>query len=154
MSNLTIIWGISQHCSSRVAGPASITGGLTPSIRNAHVCLSRPRSTSPTPVNSDPLPPPLYPLQTPLFIFALPQTQTCKMHHLASSSSSPSFSPSLCHFSPFLRPLPTGSDAILQLLCAITGSRVGSPRRAGASPQKAQLESNRRGKKRKGRLGQ
>lgn len=41
----------------------SITGGLPLSIRNVHVCLSRPRSTSPTSVNSDPLHPPPIPFK-------------------------------------------------------------------------------------------
>lgn len=41
------------------------------------------------------------------------------------------YSSSLSLFSPFLWPLPTGSDAILRLLRAITGSRVGSPAKQG-----------------------
>lgn len=76
---------------------ANTTGGLAPSLRKARVCLRTPRSTSPTSATSDPPPLSASHVSPP----DLPLTQTCKMHHLLSTSSflllsvSPSLSLSL-----------------------------------------------------------
>lgn len=107
--------------------PANIIGGLTPSLRKARVCLCRPRSTSPTSATSDP--PLLSTSHASLPDLTLHlcsatesnmQNASSGINILISHSFCLSLSISLCHFSPFLWPLPTGSDAILQLLCAIT----------------------------------
>lgn len=85
--------------------------------------------------------------QTTICIISPPPTPTPPLSFLPP--------PSL-FFGPFLWPLPTGGDAILRLLRAITRSGVGSPDRQGASPASAaqcnsgsQRKSNRRGGKRK-----
>lgn len=141
--------------------PANITGGLSPSWRKARVCLRRPRPPSPTSVTSDP----------PLLCTSLASRPDLALHLCSAVDANKQNAPSAVNillFSLFLS-LPLYLSLPFQSIPAASPHRrwcnpptpvrnhgLELARRAeqGRHHKKAQLESNRRGKKRKGRLSQ
>lgn len=146
---------------SRGEHPANITGGLAPSLRKVRVCLCNNQSTSPTSATSDPQLLSTFHASPPDPALHLCPATDSNMLNASSGintliSHSFSLPPSLSLSVISVHSCGLSPQAVMQSSnsCAQSQSRVGSLRRAGASPQKAQLESNRRGKKRKGRLSQ